>query len=72
MVTTEDCELHRCHADQILARRLSKSATRKVLADHSRSSSSSPEPPIQILPTELCPDIISIPNTDCSKALRFV
>ncbi|XP_022833967.1 uncharacterized protein K02A2.6-like [Spodoptera litura] len=64
MVRTEDGELHRRHADQILARRLTQLANRQVMADHSRSGSCSPEPPIEIPPPELWPDIIGIPNTD--------
>lgn len=63
-VRTEDGELHRRHADQILARAQSRSASPHDSDQRPDwgSQSSSLDPPIEIPPPELWPDIIGIPN----------
>lgn len=63
-VRTEDGELHRRHADQILARAQSRSASPHDSDQRPDwgSQSSSLDPPLEIPPPELWPDIIGIPN----------
>lgn len=63
-VRTEDGELHRRHADQILARTVQ--ADRRLPVNRARvdsDSQTSDEPPIEIPPPERWPDIIGIPNS---------
>lgn len=67
MVRTEDGELHRRHADQLISRAVAPdpplpSAARQAPTSSSRPSS--PEPPIVIPPPEQWPDIIGIPVDD--------
>lgn len=69
-VRTEDGELHRRHADQILARTVTPQVIdQDPIADDrtarsSRSGTATPDMPIEIPPPELWPDIIGIPSTD--------
>lgn len=69
-VRTEDGELHRRHADQMLARSVSQQRSMEQeripdnRLDHGSGSQSShePDPPIVIPDPDLWPDIIGIPN----------
>ncbi|XP_061714623.1 uncharacterized protein K02A2.6-like [Cydia pomonella] len=66
VVRTEDGELHRRHADQIIARALRQpveapTGDQQPLEFGSQSTTEE-DPPIEIPPPELWPDIIGIPN----------
>lgn len=66
-VRTEDGDLHRRHADQILARtvpaeaRLCENIEPKALTETDLGSSD--EPLVAIPPPEMWPDIIGVPNS---------
>ncbi|XP_048487132.1 uncharacterized protein K02A2.6-like [Plutella xylostella] len=69
MVRTEDGELHRRHADQMLARAVPTPRVETPLAQMHRpavsmpSSPSTSDEPIVIPPPDMWPDIIGIPNS---------
>ncbi|XP_063897445.1 uncharacterized protein K02A2.6-like [Helicoverpa armigera] len=66
LVRTEDGELHRRHADQILARSQDTSDKGSPVIDsqpgNETDSELSQDPPIVIPPPELWPDVVGIPN----------
>lgn len=69
MVRTEDGELHRRHADQMLARAVPIPRVETPPAQMHRpavsmpSSPSTSDEPIVIPPPDMWPDIIGIPNS---------